>query len=593
MSGSDSRAEDPTRADSAESSIGNTATDDSSRPRGELELLASGDTIDRYQILSVLGTGGMGVVYRAHDPDLERDVALKLLRDPAAGSAGGNSASAQRLLREARAMAKLVHPNLVTVFDVGTSEGRVFVAMEYVEGSNLKEWMSAGRRSFRERFELLLAAGRGIAKAHAAGVVHRDLKPDNILVRDDGTPLVADFGLARRADEGEGPVEPAARRGDPMAIQLTSTGALLGTPAYMSPEQFLGKPADARSDQFSFAVVVHWALFGKRPFVGQTVEELAAAVLLGKTAPPPVDHDVPRKLLPVLQRALRNNPEARYPSMDDFLAALEHAAASRRRKLFLATTGVGVLGLAGAAALVVLRAPQQQPAPSPPPAVAVAPAPEVDPAVEKINNLLTLANAAASGVGRLMGKDVEQAVRDRLALEVTKALARLDQRDAGQAMEAPVPPAPPAPPTAADLARQHQAEIERHAVQVERLVAEAERRVAQARELGRAAAMPKLDATTADFHAFGEMLLLAMLRRHRVELDGCLRDADSRSSVLTFTVGPDGRLSRVVAVVRGADAAEIAGCVARVGADWQLPRPADGRAVDVTAPIQLSGSPAR
>ncbi len=361
----------------------------------------------------------MGVVYRARDPDLDRDVAIKLLRTPAAGSSDPEDAHPElRLLREARAMAKLVHPNLVTVFDVGTYEGRVFVAMEYVQGQTLKQWVSTANPNWRQRLEAVMAAGRGIAKAHAAGVVHRDLKPDNILFSIDDIALVADFGLARSAGDDE---ETAPDRGtqaaprDPLAAQLTSTGALLGTPAYMSPEQFLGKPADERSDQFSFAVVVYWALWGQRPFAGQHVEELATAVLAGRVQPPPQDSAVPKALFAVVERALRTQPEERYASVDEFLSALDRTRASRHSGRTFAAIGVlaAIALLVAGALFTITRNRSSGGEPEPKPASAI-PTPEE--LRDEIDEAMKLAKELAGD-------------ETHLRMEAAKALKALPELD--------------------------------------------------------------------------------------------------------------------------------------------------------------------
>ncbi|MCA9693542.1 MAG: serine/threonine protein kinase, partial [Myxococcales bacterium] len=214
--------------------------------------LQRGDSIDRYLILARLGEGGMGLVYAAHDPELDRKVAIKLLRgDPT------DSGARDRLLREAQAMARLSHPNVITVHDVGTARGHVFVAMEYVEGGTLGTWLEEQERGWRAVLDVFLAAGRGLAAAHEAGLVHRDFKPDNVLLERDGRVRVADFGLARYG-LGAAPTHPPApaeaptdmtRTGVSLNTKLTITGATVGTPAYMAPEQLGGVDVDARADQ--------------------------------------------------------------------------------------------------------------------------------------------------------------------------------------------------------------------------------------------------------------------------------------------------------------------------------------------------------
>ena len=223
--------------------------------------LAPGSRVDRYQILGAVGRGGMGEVYAAYHPDLDRKIALKVVHEAGAESAERRA----RLLREARAIARLSHPNVVVVHDAGTVDGRVYIAMEFVEGETVDAWLRAGSRGWREVVDVFIAAARGLAAAHAAGIVHRDFKPQNVMIGRDGTVRVMDFGLARLAEEPPdcpdvGATGPATRPRDG-----DEDGRAVGTPAYMAPEQFRGEAIDARADQFSFCVALHEALFGIRP----------------------------------------------------------------------------------------------------------------------------------------------------------------------------------------------------------------------------------------------------------------------------------------------------------------------------------------
>ncbi|HYO70315.1 MAG TPA: serine/threonine-protein kinase [Archangium sp.] len=217
------------------------------------EVLPRGALVGRYMVLEKLGAGGMGVVYAAYDPELDRKLALKLLHpgsDPVEKS-GGQA----RLMREAQAMARLAHPNVISLFDVGVWSGRVFIAMELVEGPSLRDWLKQASHSWREVVEVFIAAGRGLAAAHAAGLVHRDFKPDNVLLGREGRVRVLDFGLARPASATEEslamPAElPLSERGSsPLDTPLTRVGLVIGTPAYMAPELYSGGVFDARSDQ--------------------------------------------------------------------------------------------------------------------------------------------------------------------------------------------------------------------------------------------------------------------------------------------------------------------------------------------------------
>ncbi|WP_170135771.1 serine/threonine-protein kinase [Nannocystis exedens] len=313
--------------------LGATRTDEA-----QLEL-ASGEAVDRYIVLARLGAGGMGVVYAAYDPELDRKVALKLLR------ARADEADARaRLLREAQAMARLQHPNVVAVFDVGAFRGHVWLAMEFVEGQALSSWSAATRRNWREVLDVLCAAGRGLAAAHAAGLVHRDVKPDNIMVGSDGRVRLMDFGLARSgaADLAPAKVSP---EDVPKSLVATNVGAILGTPAYMAPEQFAGLPADARTDQFGWCATCWEALYGQRPFAGDSLIDLAVAVSGGALRPPPPT--APRWLRRALERGLQPDPRARFAGMDELLAELAHGQGRARRWKQGVALAIGLLGCAG------------------------------------------------------------------------------------------------------------------------------------------------------------------------------------------------------------------------------------------------------
>ncbi len=293
-----------------------------------------------FRIERELGNGSMGVVYLAHHLVLDRAVAIKVHRvaDPSA---------AQRLLREARAAAQVEHENVLVVYGVGTWHDSVFVAMEYVSGPTAREWVDEAPRSWREIVELYLEAGRGLAAAHAAGLVHRDFKPDNLLVGRTasggrGRARVADFGLAR-----------AAAQTDATDITITSaprhdaaaTDHISGSPAYMAPEQFQRADVDARADQFSFCVALFEALFGRRPFHGADLLALATAIATGEYEEPR-GGVVPAHVRRVIRRGLRVDPAARFPDMPALLAELARdPSAVRRRRLGL-LAAVGTTGLA-------------------------------------------------------------------------------------------------------------------------------------------------------------------------------------------------------------------------------------------------------
>ncbi|WP_257461849.1 protein kinase domain-containing protein [Archangium lipolyticum] len=288
--------------------------------------LSPGDRLGRYVIEAQLGAGGMGVVYAARDPSLGRTVALKLLR-PGAGT--GEDEGRARLVREAQAMARLSHPNVLPLFELGLEEGRVFLAMERVEGPTLAGWLRERERPWREVLALFLQAGEGLAAAHRAGLVHRDFKPANVLVGADGRPRVTDFGLVRHG-AGEDGGASGAEPGDSEESALTRAGVVPGTPAYMSPEQLAGREVDARGDQFSFCVALHEALYGVRPFEARARDEAR-----WRRVPVPRRPGLPGHVRAALDRGLALEPEARFPSMDELLAALARPPGSRWRPVVL------------------------------------------------------------------------------------------------------------------------------------------------------------------------------------------------------------------------------------------------------------------
>ncbi|MBV8756274.1 MAG: serine/threonine protein kinase [Deltaproteobacteria bacterium] len=313
---------------------------------------------DRYDVLEELGSGGMGVVYRARDRQLGRDVALKLVFT----DDDHDETLAARLMREAQALAQLSHPNVVAVYDVGRAEGGVFVAMELIAGEAGDTWLEK-RRPWRDVVRVFCDAARGLAAAHAVGLVHRDFKPANVMLGADGRTRVLDFGLARAAgfgnttsisdsaDSGDleaderstkrlgEDAEPAAstsmRSVSLLDIALTREGAVVGTPQYMAPEQFRGDPYDARTDQFAFCVAMYKGLYGRRPFEGKTFGELKKNVLAGKLRPPP-DSDVPGYVRDLVLRGMAMDPAKRWPSMDDIIAVLARDPAARKKRLVLA-----------------------------------------------------------------------------------------------------------------------------------------------------------------------------------------------------------------------------------------------------------------
>ena len=304
--------------------------------------LERGDVIGRYSVLEKVGAGGMGVVYAAYDPELDRKVALKVLY-PQLGSTEATEGEG-RLLREAQAMARLAHPNVVTVHDVGEHDGRVFLAMEFIEGETLEQWLER-KRPWPEILAVFVQAGHGLAAAHDKGLVHRDFKPENVMLDGDGRVRVMDFGLARPSGPDIQPtvddsdVRPSS---DLLSQELTGAGALMGTPAYMAPEQHLKATVGAPADQFSFCVALYRGLFDERPFKANNAAALALQVTTRDADPPPKGTDVPARIQRAVLRGLSRMPESRFENMRALLRVLEIDHAAKRRRLGgLLVTAVG------------------------------------------------------------------------------------------------------------------------------------------------------------------------------------------------------------------------------------------------------------
>jgi serine/threonine protein kinase len=351
-----------------------------------------GEVVGRYLLLEELGRGGMGVVFAAWDTDLGRRVALKLLL-----SANADEAHRVRLRREAQAMARLSHPNVVTVHDVGTYQSSTFIAMELIDGSTLGSWLKSKRTAAEVR-RVLIAAGRGLAAAHAAGLVHRDFKPGNVLIAKDGRVVVTDFGVARSdgstptgshpdPTHGEASATPphvdthrrsgstgapstagatAAMPAPPQGADatldervtlddaVTDAGEILGTVGYMAPEQMKTQRSDARSDQFSFCVALYRALYGQMPFAADTILVYWGA--LEKEPAPPPDGAAPGWIWPLLKRGLSLRPEDRHPSMDALLEGLSNDPSRARARRALALLALGLVALAVAVYATKARA---------------------------------------------------------------------------------------------------------------------------------------------------------------------------------------------------------------------------------------------
>jgi serine/threonine protein kinase/tetratricopeptide (TPR) repeat protein len=347
--------------------------------------------IGRFTLLEAIGSGGMGEVYAAYDEQLDRKVAVKLVRSDRQSLYQAD----ERLLREAQTLAQLSHPNVVQVYEAGRFEGRVFITMEFIQGQTLRDWLRehappGDRVGGREVLRQFIAAGRGLQAAHAAGLVHRDFKPDNVLVGNDDRPRVVDFGLARltspasketQASGRSAPADAATPEGGPtleagpapedglarkrqakpmlpavdavarwsqqLGGAATTRGRILGTPQYMAPEQMRGEVADQRCDQFSFCVALYEALHGQTPFPGTTCEELLHAIESHQIREPPRGLDVPLPVRRALVRGLSADPAARFPDMAGLLAALRGWPRQRQRRVAaLALLGALLIGSA-------------------------------------------------------------------------------------------------------------------------------------------------------------------------------------------------------------------------------------------------------
>jgi serine/threonine protein kinase len=282
-------------------------------------MLKPGSSFERYTIDALIGQGGMGCVYRAHDPRLERSVALKLISD-----GGVSPETTGRLLREARSAAALDHPNAVAIFDVGEADGTPYIVMELVDGQTLRGAVGQVTVSTELKLKWLIDTARALAAAHRKGLVHRDVKPENVMVRADGVVKVLDFGIARRTASE---VDPTAATSQALPT-LTAEGARLGTPLYMAPEQIRGDALDGRGDQFSWGVLAYELLSGRLPWRGGSdALAVAASILTDEPAESSLDAaGISRRVKAVLLRTLSKRPADRFASMDDVIRALEAAS---------------------------------------------------------------------------------------------------------------------------------------------------------------------------------------------------------------------------------------------------------------------------
>ncbi len=265
--------------------------------------------IGRYEILDKLGQGAMGIVYKAMDPNIGRIVALKTISQSATLPEAQKKEYAARFFREAKAAGSLQHPNIVTIYDMDEDEGTPYIAMEYVEGKSLSKMIEEqGRIPWNDAVAIIKATAEGLMYAHEKGIVHRDIKPDNILIDRNGRPVVTDFGIAHLQESS-----------------LTRTGEVLGTPFFMSPEQILEGKLDARSDLFSLGVVFYLMLTGHRPFRGETISSICYHIVHTPPEQLPTDDSIPTHLMPILNKMLEKDPDRRYAGEKPLVADLEKA----------------------------------------------------------------------------------------------------------------------------------------------------------------------------------------------------------------------------------------------------------------------------
>lgn len=324
-------------------------------PPAPRRLLLPGTVIDRYILVEHLGSGGLGDVYKAYDPELDRRIAVKILRSSVLKAEAKLGLPQDRLRREAQALAKLRHPNVVAVHDVGEFGEEAFIAMGFADGLPLHRWAQTFTPGWSRIRDVFLDAGRGLAAAHAAGLVHRDFKPENVVVGQDDSVIVLDFGLARAASVSLDDPTVVRESGDSSLLhrEVTSHEVLLGTPAYIAPETFRRGDSSQASDQFAFCVSLYKILFGAYPFARDTVKEYVKAVEAGEFKPP--DSDVPRWLVRVLVRGMSGRPEARFPTMNALLHELEGDRTRRKRRRLGLLLAVPLLGVAVGAGAWLFR----------------------------------------------------------------------------------------------------------------------------------------------------------------------------------------------------------------------------------------------
>ncbi|MCX4246339.1 protein kinase domain-containing protein [Paraliomyxa miuraensis] len=301
----------------------------------------SGTRLGRYLIIDPVGKGALGIVYSAYDPELDRRIAIKVLRK---GLSGGDRQRQENLRAEARSMARLSHPNVVPVFDVGIADERLFIAMELIDGWTLGEWARTEERSWKEIRDVYHLAGQGLVAAHEAGLIYRDFKPSNVMIGRDGRVRVLDFGIADAMAASVLPGSPSA-----------GVSGGIGTPGYMAPEQYSSDATiDARADQYAFCVSLYEALYGTRPFGGRTVELVRSTTLAQEWSEPLRDPDAPLWLRGAIVRGLSLDPEQRWPDMPALLHALIKDRRSRRTQVMALLSAVATTAVVTSAIMLTV-----------------------------------------------------------------------------------------------------------------------------------------------------------------------------------------------------------------------------------------------
>ena len=321
---------------------------------GTQPRLSPGTRIGRYCIQEEVGRGGMGVVYLAIDETLQRKVALKVVCIPSERRAKLKRTK-DRIVREAQALARLDHPNVVGLYDVGSFAQGLYLAMEFVDGNNVKSWLSKRKRTWQEIVDVFVKAGHGLVAAHDAGLVHRDFKASNVLVGKDGKVRVVDFGLARTVDDSTTSSLPktSTPKGSMLGKRITQTNVILGTAGYMSPEQLQKGAVGSWSDQFSFCVTLYESLYGHRPYPGFDVVQLADSFGRGRIVPPVKgSRKVPKRILKVLERGLSIDPAERFPTMESLLTEIQREPVGSDLKRGIRWIGLAVTVFAAAYAAV-------------------------------------------------------------------------------------------------------------------------------------------------------------------------------------------------------------------------------------------------